>query len=597
MNLAKQIAMTGVDAVWFDVPHLSFGFGDNWQDQWCSVDPASRSDFYNDTGWQLPMPPFQPDWRDPIWQQFVIWRYQQIIDFVYDFNVALKSGNPDCKLIIETSSNSVLITQHACDLIALPDVCDAICHEYSGPYVEWQYYSWLHMLATLKFWYDLDENPSWLLSYVQHGNIPVARFHAALVTAMGYNYYTSGNIGMAGIVDTDFMQELFSWLEHYDDYVYGWSSKNNVALLFSQQTLDFMDKGCWSGYAYHDEFLGTSMMLIESNIPFDVLTDRNIESISEYETLILNNVACMSEDQASKIQEFVEDGGILIVINETSLYTETGDKRDEFLLSNIFGVSFEDVVDNVIYQNQYGNGSCVFTMFPLGRYYIWEATPWNDYGNRVAAEYWREQFVRFINLGNFSHMFEIEGHAVAIPYEKEGTRALRLLNFEGIQKGNVIPQAQEIKVTIYEEIDVNNVSLLKFIEGFRNVEALSEDGSTVISIDLHIQSLLVFKEKDENVYAHIIQPKEGALYFMGREIMQLPTENAIVLGSAMIVVSSNSNTVEFYVDDSFRWLDDEASFEWLWDETAFGRHTIKAVAYDMDGNMASDEQVIWIFNL
>lgn len=597
MDLAQQIAMTGIDAIWFDVPHLCFDFGDDWQDQWCSVDPASRSDFYNDTGWQLPTSPFQPDWHDPVWKQFVIWRYHQINDFVYDFNVALKSGNLNCKLIIETSSNSVLITQHGCDLIALPAVCDVIGHEYSGPYVERQYYSWLHMLATLKFWYDLDENPSWLLSYVQQGNVPVAQFHAALVTAMGYNYYTSGTIGMAGIVDVDFMREFFSWLEHYDDYVYGWNSKNNVALVFSQQTLDFLDKGRWSGYAYHDEFLGTSMMLIESNIPFDVLTDRDLDRCLEYETVIVDNVACMSEDQASLLQEFVEDGGTLIVINETSLYTETGDRRDEFLLSDVFGVSVGEVVDNVIYQNQYGNGSCIFTMFPLGRYYIWEATPWNDYGNSVAAEYWREQFIGFINRGNLSRMFEIDGHAVALPFEKEGTKILRLLNFEGIQKGNAVPQAQEVEITLYDDVDVDNVSLLEFMGGFRNVEIRNEGTTTVISFNLYTQSSLIFERNDKNVYAHITQPQEGTIYFMGREIMQLPTERAIVIGSVSIAISTNGNTVEFYVDDEFRGIDNEEPFEWLWDEPIIGVHTIRVMAQDHAGKSDSDMQTVWIVNI
>ena len=50
MNLAKEIALTGVDAVWFDVPHLCFNFGNGWQNQWSSVDEASRNDFYKDTG-------------------------------------------------------------------------------------------------------------------------------------------------------------------------------------------------------------------------------------------------------------------------------------------------------------------------------------------------------------------------------------------------------------------------------------------------------------------------------------------------------------------------------------------------------------------
>jgi hypothetical protein len=35
----------------------------------------------------------------------------------------------------------------------------------------------------------------------------------------------------------------------------------------------------------------------------------------------------------------------------------------------------------------------------------------------------------------------------------------------------------------------------------------------------------------------------------------------------------------------------------LWDETIFGTHTIKAIAYDNAGNIATVEQEVWIFNL
>jgi hypothetical protein len=34
----------------------------------------------------------------------------------------------------------------------------------------------------------------------------------------------------------------------------------------------------------------------------------------------------------------------------------------------------------------------------------------------------------------------------------------------------------------------------------------------------------------------------------------------------------------------------------VWDEKAFGKHEIKAIAYDKDGNTAEDEIDVMIFN-
>jgi hypothetical protein len=53
--------------------------------------------------------------------------------------------------------------------------------------------------------------------------------------------------------------------------------------------------------------------------------------------------------------------------------------------------------------------------------------------------------------------------------------------------------------------------------------------------------------------------------------------------------------VEFYVDDNLKGKVKEEPFEWLWDETIFGRHVIKAIAYDYAGNMAAVEQDLLIF--
>jgi len=167
MGIAREIAKF-VDGVWLDVPHLCFEFGEAWKEQWCSFDEASMNDFYNDTGLIL-SPPLSPDWNNSSWLALVKWRYKQINDFIIDFNKALKEVNPNCKLIVETSSSTVSSTQHGVDLELLNRACDVVCHEYGGPFENLQYYGWIYMLAHLKLWRDIDKNYSFLLSYVYGG--------------------------------------------------------------------------------------------------------------------------------------------------------------------------------------------------------------------------------------------------------------------------------------------------------------------------------------------------------------------------------------------------------------------------------------------
>ena len=95
-------------------------------------------------------------------------------------------------------------------------------------------------------------------------------------------------------------------------------------------------------------------------------------------------------------------------------------------------------------------------------------------------------------------------------------------------------------------------------------------------------------------------PMYGYLYLMGKEI--LPLKRTVIIGKALITTTAYDETsgiekVEFYIDDELKQTITNEPYEWLWDETIIGTHTIKAIAYDNSGNMVTDEQVVWIFNL
>ena len=91
---------------------------------------------------------------------------------------------------------------------------------------------------------------------------------------------------------------------------------------------------------YTESFQGAYGLLFRSGIAFDVVTDLNLEALSRYAVLVVPTGACLSEDVAERIREFVQQGGTIIADSETSLYTEDFKKRDNFLLADVFGADF-----------------------------------------------------------------------------------------------------------------------------------------------------------------------------------------------------------------------------------------------------------------
>lgn len=61
--------------------------------------------------------------------------------------------------------------------------------------------------------------------------------------------------------------------------------------------------------------------------------------MNRYAAIFLPNVACMSEKTAAGLKEYVRQGGNLFATFETSLHDETGIRRADFALAEVFGVS------------------------------------------------------------------------------------------------------------------------------------------------------------------------------------------------------------------------------------------------------------------
>lgn len=133
------------------------------------------------------------------------------------------------------------------------------------------------------------------------------------------------------------VEALYRRYARWEKYLRNERPLARVGLVYSQQTAWFCDA------KVEDHALGWYQALIEARIPFEMVHDRLLDSarLAPFKTLILPNIAALSDAQCRQFRDFVNGGGSLIATYETSLYDEWGVKRTEFGLADLFGVSFK----------------------------------------------------------------------------------------------------------------------------------------------------------------------------------------------------------------------------------------------------------------
>ena len=151
------------------------------------------------------------------------------------------------------------------------------------------------------------------------------------------------------------VEELYGWHHRHERYLRNERSLARVALVYSQQTATFYG-GEQARARVEDHALGFYQALVEGRVPFDMAHDLLLDPahIGRYRTLILPNIAALSDEQCRQLAAFVEGGGNLIATHETSLYDEWGKRRGDFGLASLFGASYAGRVDTDVH-NSYLN--------------------------------------------------------------------------------------------------------------------------------------------------------------------------------------------------------------------------------------------------
>jgi Hypothetical glycosyl hydrolase 6/Beta-galactosidase trimerisation domain len=149
------------------------------------------------------------------------------------------------------------------------------------------------------------------------------------------------------------VEEFYQWHHSAERYLRNTEPLTRVAMVYSQQTAWFYG-GPRAGRMVEDHTLGFYHALIEARIPFEMVHDRRLDapSLDRFKTLILPNIAALSEQQCQQLRDYVGRGGSLVATFETSLYDEWGVRRKDFGLADVFGATFQGNVEHRM-QNSY----------------------------------------------------------------------------------------------------------------------------------------------------------------------------------------------------------------------------------------------------
>ena len=110
--------------------------------------------------------------------------------------------------------------------------------------------------------------------------------------------------------------DYVAFYRRYRDLFAGTRDVATVALLRSYPSIAYNHARAQLGAVLAEQ------ALIQARVPFDLVFDDHLASLSKYRVLVLPDSECLSDTQLAAIRQFVSNGGGLIAIGQAGLYDE-----------------------------------------------------------------------------------------------------------------------------------------------------------------------------------------------------------------------------------------------------------------------------------
>jgi hypothetical protein len=416
MERVRQIAATGIDGIYVDIPYWMTHF-DGWENTWASFDDYTVAAFQRTTGLDARHDLKLGDFSDANFRKWVDFRMDTLTDFVREIRDTARAVNPSIMLIPEIYPG---IEQEAvrvgADVYQMYGVADAIAHEYefgegdhlasSRSQLDW----FLYQAGMLTFRAFAEGKATWILNYSWDGDKGVDAREAMKNLAMsqvmaGANFWDAPGHSMAGSNDMATRSRIFQWIEKNEKTLYSPRiPMHPVGVYFSPKSRDY-DPG-----EFLPAYRGTLLLLLQAHREFQVVTPRTVEQFSGA-LLVLPNVSVLSDAEKSSLQRFLEKGGRLVLAGKET-YGLCNTPRSSCSILSAPSLYFDELQHDFAAGIRKMPQDFLETLRVKGELEI-EAVP------TIAVNFARVNGVPHIFLANFSGL--VPGK-IAVPSLQEGIR-------------------------------------------------------------------------------------------------------------------------------------------------------------------------------
>jgi len=130
---------------------------------------------------------------------------------------------------------------------------------------------------------------------------------------------------------------VFKWHAENEQYLYDRTPVATIGIVYSEDNNVFYGRDDVSGNV-EAPWRGWINTFTRYRIPYIVINADHIErDASKVSTLVLPNLAAMTDAQVAAVKRFVANGGNLVATGDTSLHDQLGDARQDYALADLFG--------------------------------------------------------------------------------------------------------------------------------------------------------------------------------------------------------------------------------------------------------------------
>jgi hypothetical protein len=310
-----------------------------------------QQNFKNATGHDLHDLARTTDPRDPVRRAFLEWRKARLIELWKKWDATVRAVNPDARFI----PNGPPSMKSAGELAAIQFADYQARRGLMPPWANGRRAKEYRSVMGRKpiggiFSVGVEEPYRWKDSVQSE---PEIRLWVAEGTANGMRPWVTKFCGV--LYDRRWLpavEKIYDWHFRHERYLRNEAPLARVGLLYSEQTATY-HPGVAEGDHAADHMLGMYQALIEARIPFELVHEAFLtpDRLDQFKLLVLADAAALSDAQCAAIRAYVERGGSLLATFASSLYDETGARRNDFGLADVFGVHFTGRIDGPMHNS------------------------------------------------------------------------------------------------------------------------------------------------------------------------------------------------------------------------------------------------------